>query len=74
MSSTQYADLEKTIEAAFENPDAINFETTGEVREAVEETLNLLDSGKLRVAEPISQGNWKVNQWAKKGVLLVLSA
>ena len=70
MSSTQYADLEKTIEAAFENPGNIGFDTKGEVREAVEETLNLLDSGKLRVAEPIKTLEWKVNQWAKKGVLL----
>ena len=70
MSSSQYADLEKTIEAAFENPNDIGFDTKGDIREAVEETLNMLDSGKLRVAEPIKPLEWKVNQWAKKAVLL----
>jgi len=44
--------------------------TTGETREAIEDTLNALDSGKLRVAEPRENGNWHVNQWAKKAVLL----
>jgi 2,3,4,5-tetrahydropyridine-2-carboxylate N-succinyltransferase len=70
MSSLQTADLEKIIETAFENPGDIGFDTQGEIREAVEETLNLLDSGKLRVAEPVAEGDWKVNQWAKKAVLL----
>ncbi len=69
MSATQYADLENTIETAFESPETVGFDTRGEIREAVEETLNLLDSGKLRVAEPVGD-DWKVNQWAKKAVLL----
>ncbi len=64
------AQLERAIEAAWEARDAITPTTTGETREAIEDTLNALDSGKLRVAEPRENGNWHVNQWAKKAVLL----
>ncbi len=63
------ASLSKIIDAAFEDRAAIDTTTTGEVRDAVEETLNLLDRGKLRVAEK-KDGDWAVNQWAKKAVLL----
>jgi 2,3,4,5-tetrahydropyridine-2-carboxylate N-succinyltransferase len=65
-----HSDLQTTIDAAWEARDTINLETTGEVREAVEEALNLLDSGKSRVAERESVGKWNVNQWLKKAVLL----
>ena len=64
------AQLEIAIEAAWEARDTINPHTGGEVREAIEETLNALDSGKLRVAEKMENGDWHVNQWAKKAVLL----
>ncbi|MCC0022672.1 MAG: 2,3,4,5-tetrahydropyridine-2,6-dicarboxylate N-succinyltransferase [Hyphomicrobiaceae bacterium] len=66
MSQTELAAI---IEDAFENRETIGLSTTGAVREAVEETLNLLDSGELRVAEKQGDG-WIVNQWAKKAVLL----
>jgi len=62
-------DLKKTIEDAFEARDEIGTDTKGEVREAVEAALDLLDSGKARVAEK-SGGGWEVNQWLKKAVLL----
>ncbi len=62
--------LETAIEAAWEDRDRISPATTGEVREAIEDTLTALDSGKLRVAEPREGGEWHVNQWAKKAVLL----
>ncbi len=62
--------LEVAIEAAWEARDTITPATTGETREAIEDTLNALDSGKLRVAEPREDGSWHVNQWAKKAVLL----
>ncbi len=65
-----YSDLETTIDAAWDRRDAITVETTGEVREAVEEVLNLLDCGQVRVAEQRGVGEWKVNQWLKKAVLL----
>ncbi|RED13007.1 2,3,4,5-tetrahydropyridine-2,6-dicarboxylate N-succinyltransferase [Pontivivens insulae] len=64
------AQLESAIEAAWDARDTISSSTTGETREAVEETLLALDSGALRVAEPTESGAWHVNQWAKKAVLL----
>ena len=64
------ADLEKAIDTAFDNSDAVNAGTKGEVREAVEEALSLLDSGQARVAEPQGNHQWQVNQWLKKAVLL----
>lgn len=64
------AQLEIAIEAAWDARDTISPATTGEVREAIEDTLSALDSGKLRVAEPRENGEWHVNQWAKKAVLL----
>ncbi|RYE04513.1 MAG: 2,3,4,5-tetrahydropyridine-2,6-dicarboxylate N-succinyltransferase [Sphingomonadales bacterium] len=61
--------LETTINAAWEARAELNTATQGEVRDAVNEALNLLDSGKARVAEPVA-GGWQVNQWLKKAVLL----
>ncbi len=62
--------LEAAVEAAWEMRDSISPATGGETREAIEETLNALDSGRLRVAERQENGDWHVNQWAKKAVLL----
>jgi 2,3,4,5-tetrahydropyridine-2-carboxylate N-succinyltransferase len=66
--------LETIIDAAFEDRASINATTQGEVRDAVETALNLLDSGRLRVAEKIDGasglGSWTVNQWLKKAVVL----
>ncbi len=64
------AHLEEAIESAWDTRDQITPATKGPVREAIEETLDALDSGKLRVAERQEDGNWQVNQWAKKAVLL----
>lgn len=64
------AQLETAIENAWDTRDQITSATTGEVRDAIEDTLNALDSGQLRVAEKQENGNWHVNQWAKKAVLL----
>src|SRR3984893_14697779 len=67
-------DLETIIDATFEDRASIDARTQGAVRDAVETALNLLDCGKLRVAEKIEgasgPGSWKVNQWLKKAVLL----
>lgn len=65
-----YADLERAIEAAWEVRDSITPTTGGETRQAIEDTLNALDSGSLRVAEKRESGDWHVNQWVKKAVLL----
>ncbi len=70
MSLPDLTSLETTIETAFDNRDGVNVSTKGEVRDAVNASLQLLDSGKVRVAEKQADGNWKVNQWLKKAVLL----
>ena len=62
--------LETTIEAAWEARDTISTATKGAVRDAIEAGLELLDSGKARVAEKGADGKWVVNQWLKKAVLL----
>jgi len=64
-----YTALETAIEAAWEARDGISVSTKGEVRDAVEATLEALDKGSLRVAEKRG-ADWHVNQWAKKAVLL----
>lgn len=64
------ADFAPIINAAWENRAELSAATTGEVREAVTETLAMLDAGSARVAEPDGAGSWKVNQWLKKAVLL----
>ncbi len=51
------AELEKTIDAAFERRDEIGPATKGAVREAVEAALNLLDRGAARVAENPADGS-----------------
>jgi len=62
-------ELQPVIEKAWDDRDNISTATTGEVREAVQEALNALDSGAARVAEK-TDGEWVVNQWLKKAVLL----
>ncbi|MDA1073283.1 MAG: 2,3,4,5-tetrahydropyridine-2,6-dicarboxylate N-succinyltransferase [Proteobacteria bacterium] len=61
--------LEQTIDQAWENISTIGPSTRGEVRDAVESVLSLLDSGEARVAEKIN-GAWHIHQWLKKAVLL----
>ena len=61
--------LAQIIDAAWEARDGVSHGTQGEVRDAVNEALAMLDAGKLRVASKES-GAWTVNQWLKKAVLL----
>ena len=71
--SDDHETLAATIEAAFRDRAAITAETTGEVRDAVDEVLGRLDKGELRIAERVEgegPGAWHVNQWLKKAVLL----
>jgi 2,3,4,5-tetrahydropyridine-2-carboxylate N-succinyltransferase len=63
-------DLRLEIEAAWAARDAVSTSTTGPVRTAVDETLNMLDAGRLRVAERDEDGRWTVNQWIKQAILL----
>jgi 2,3,4,5-tetrahydropyridine-2,6-dicarboxylate N-succinyltransferase len=64
--------LQTVIEQAFEERATLNAKTGGEVREAVDAALALLDAGEARVAErsATQSGGWIVNQWLKKAVLL----
>lgn len=66
--------LQSTIEQAWENRALLQEETT---QKAIREVIELLDSGKLRVAEPVentstllSTGSWQVNEWVKKAVVM----
>jgi len=65
-----HADLASAIESAWEDRDQVTPATAGPVREAVGAALELMDKGDLRVAEKSARGDWTVNQWAKKAVLL----
>ena len=63
--------LQNIIETAFEQRAEITpHNVSAEVKEAVLDTIYQLDSGSLRVAERQGVGQWKVNEWAKKAVLL----
>jgi 2,3,4,5-tetrahydropyridine-2-carboxylate N-succinyltransferase len=64
------AELAKVIDQAWERRAELGLKTRGAVRKAVSAALALLDSGKARVAERQGDGNWRVNQWLKKAVLL----
>ena len=63
-------DLKSVIEAAWEARDGINTATTGQVRDAVHETLERLDAGTLRVASRGADGTWTTHQWTKQAILL----
>lgn len=63
------ADLKTVIEGAWEARESLNAGTKGEMREAVDTALSMLDSGQARIAVKTAEG-WTVNQWLKKAVLL----
>ena len=58
--------LQNTIESAWNDRDLLNDINT---QNSIREVINLIDSGALRVAEPIIDG-WQVNEWVKKAVVL----
>jgi 2,3,4,5-tetrahydropyridine-2,6-dicarboxylate N-succinyltransferase len=70
MTTVTVADLKLEIEAAWETREGVSTATTGPVRTAVKETLALLDSGKIRVAERQDDGAWTTHQWIKQAILL----
>lgn len=59
-------EIKNTIEAAWENRELLKDES---VQNAIRKVVDLLDSGKLRVAEPTENG-WQVNEWVKKAVVM----
>jgi 2,3,4,5-tetrahydropyridine-2-carboxylate N-succinyltransferase len=68
-STMKDTELQRVIDDAWEARDGLSAATRNTVREAVEAALEALDEGRLRVAEKAS-GEWRVNQWLKKAVLL----
>ena len=64
------AQLQSVIDAAWERRAELNSANAGEVGEAVERVIAELNAGRLRVAEQRGVGDWTVNQWVKKAVLL----
>ncbi len=70
MSELHLSELQATIEEAFEHRSNITPRNVGtHISDAVTEAVTLLDAGKVRVADKID-GNWIVNEWLKKAVLL----
>lgn len=67
---TDLTHLESVIEAAWEARADVSSATRGEVRDAVDTALALLDSGQARVASRGDDGVWSTHQWLKKAVLL----
>ena len=55
--------LARVIDAAWEGRDLLSTSTTGEVRDAVDAAISLLDSGEARVATKEADGSWTVHQW-----------
>ncbi len=62
-------DMQDVINQAFDDIATLNTDTQGAVRSAVDGALSMLDSGEMRIANKID-GQWQVNQWLKKAVLL----
>ena len=63
--------IEALIDDAFERRNDLNpDEMEREIRPAVEQALDLLESGRARVATPEGEGRWTVHPWLKKAVLL----
>ena len=67
---TDLSHLESVIEAAWEERADVSAATHGDVRDAVETALALLDAGQARVASRGEDGVWTTHQWLKKAVLL----
>jgi 2,3,4,5-tetrahydropyridine-2-carboxylate N-succinyltransferase len=63
-------DLHTEIEKAWAERDGVSAATKGPVRTAVEETLDRLDRGELRIADRGADGAWSVRQWVKQAILL----
>jgi 2,3,4,5-tetrahydropyridine-2-carboxylate N-succinyltransferase len=70
MTTITAEDLKTEIERAWAERDGVSTATAGPVRTAVEETLERVDRGELRVAERQAGGRWEVRQWVKQAILL----
>jgi 2,3,4,5-tetrahydropyridine-2,6-dicarboxylate N-succinyltransferase len=63
-------DLQATIDVAWEHRAKLDPTNSPELRASVEQVIKELNAGRIRVAERQSVGQWTVNQWVKKAVLL----
>lgn len=64
-------DIQQIINHAFEQRAELNPRSVSpEFKQAIEAAINLLDRGDARVAEPLGNSQWRVNEWLKKAVLL----
>ena len=70
MTTTSLHELQATIDLAWESRTSINATNSPEIYQAVEHVIGELNAGRLRVAERQGVGQWVVNQWLKKAVLL----
>ncbi len=70
MTQANIHELQSTIELAWESRTSINAINSPEIYTAVEAVIAELNAGRLRVAERLGPGQWTVNQWVKKAVLL----
>ena len=61
--------FEKIINEAWNNKSQVNSKSSKKLLNAINKTIDLLDAGKIRVAEK-KNSEWIVNQWIKKGILL----
>ena len=61
--------IEEIINKAWENKDQINKGSDKSIIDAINETIHLLNEGKITVAEP-NGNDWKINDWIQKGILL----
>lgn len=61
------SNLKNTIEAAWDNRELLKEEST---QTAIREVIEQLDKGQLRVAQPLEDGTWQVNDWVKKAVIM----
>ena len=68
--TTDLALLQSTIDVAWERRADINAANAPDVLVAVEQVISALNGGRLRVAQRVGVGEWVVNQWVKKAVLL----
>lgn len=59
--------MQAIIEAAWNNRELLKEKNT---LNAIHEIIDQLDNGTLRVAQPLADGNWQVNEWVKKAVIL----
>jgi 2,3,4,5-tetrahydropyridine-2-carboxylate N-succinyltransferase len=60
-------ELQSIIEFAWENREALQ---ENEAKNAIREVIEGLDKGTVRVAEPLADGTWQVNEWVKKAVVM----